>query len=56
MRILVADDDPVSCRLMQRMLERSGYEVVVAVDGRAVSQQLMSSEGPKLALVDWSIG
>ena len=53
MKILVADDDPVSCRLMQRMLERSGYEVVVAADGRAASQQLMSSDGPKLALVDW---
>jgi diguanylate cyclase (GGDEF)-like protein len=53
MKILVADDDPLSCRLMQRMLERSGYEVVLAPDGRAASQQLMSSDGPKLALVDW---
>jgi two-component system cell cycle response regulator len=53
MKILVADDDPVSCRLMQRMLERSGYEVVVAADGRAASRALMSSDGPKLALVDW---
>jgi len=53
MRILVADDDPVSCRLMQRMLERSGYEVVIATDGRAASEILSSNDGPKLALVDW---
>jgi two-component system, cell cycle response regulator len=53
MKILVADDDPVSCRLMQRTLERSGYEVVVASDGRAASLELSRSDGPKLALVDW---
>jgi diguanylate cyclase (GGDEF)-like protein len=53
MKILVADDDPVSCRMMQRMLERSGYEVVVATDGRAASEALSSNNGPKLALVDW---
>ena len=53
MKILVADDDPVSCRLMQRMLERDGYEVVVAADGRAAVSALTSSDGPKLALIDW---
>ena len=53
MKILIADDDPVSRRLMQRTLERIGYEVVVAVDGRAASLELSSSDGPKLALVDW---
>jgi two-component system, cell cycle response regulator len=52
-KILVADDDPVSCRLMQRMLERSGYEVVVATDGRAAASALTSPTGPKLALIDW---
>ncbi|HEY5330063.1 MAG TPA: diguanylate cyclase [Acidobacteriaceae bacterium] len=53
MKILVADDDPVSCRLMQRMLERSGYEVVVAADGRSAASALTASDGPKLALIDW---
>jgi two-component system cell cycle response regulator len=53
MKILVADDDPVSCRLMQRMLERSGYEVVVAIDGREATLALTSADGPKLALIDW---
>jgi two-component system cell cycle response regulator len=53
MKILVADDDPVSRRLMQRMLERSGYEVIVASDGRAASEELTSGTGARLALVDW---
>jgi two-component system cell cycle response regulator len=53
MKILIADDDPVSCRLMQRMLQRSGYDVIVASDGRAASLELSRSNGPKLALIDW---
>jgi two-component system cell cycle response regulator len=53
MKILIAEDDPVSCRLMQRMLERCGYEVVVATNGREATLALTSSDGPKLALIDW---
>jgi two-component system, cell cycle response regulator len=53
MKILVADDDPVSCRLMQRMLQRDGYEVTVATDGRTASDALALRDGPRLALVDW---
>jgi two-component system, cell cycle response regulator len=53
MKILVADDDPVSCRLMQRMLQRDGYEVTVATNGRTASEILALTDGPRLALVDW---
>jgi two-component system cell cycle response regulator len=53
MKILVADDDPVSCRLMQSMLQRHGYEVIIATDGRMASQELSKPLGPKLALIDW---
>jgi len=34
-RVLVAEDQPEVRVLMQRMLSRAGYEVVVAEDGRA---------------------
>lgn len=33
MRILVAEDDPVTCRFIVSLLEDKGYEVVVAEDG-----------------------
>ena len=49
MRILVADDDPVSRHMMQGMLQRSGYEVVVAVDGIAACNELAKPDGPR----DW---
>jgi diguanylate cyclase (GGDEF)-like protein len=53
MKILIADDDSVSRLLMQRTLEKFGYEVVVAVDGRAAAEILSQSDGPRLAVVDW---
>jgi DNA-binding NtrC family response regulator len=33
-KILIADDDAVTRRTIQRQLEKAGYEVVVAEDGR----------------------
>ena len=53
MKILIADDDPVSRRLMQRTLEKFGYEVVLAGDGREAVEILSKASGPRLALIDW---
>lgn len=53
MRILLADDDPVSLRLMERTLEKSGYEVVTAGNGREAASELSRADGPRLALIDW---
>jgi two-component system, cell cycle response regulator len=52
-KILVADDDRVSRCLMERMLQRSGYEVITADNGREAAQILSSEDGPRLALIDW---
>jgi diguanylate cyclase (GGDEF)-like protein len=53
MRILVADDDPVSLRMMERMLQNSGYEVITADNGREAARELSKPDGPRLALIDW---
>lgn len=53
MKILVADDDLLSRRLMERMLERNGYEVVTAENGRQAAEILSSDDSPRLALIDW---
>jgi two-component system cell cycle response regulator len=53
MRILVADDDPVSLRMMERMLEKNGYEVITAVNGRQAASELSKVDCPRLALIDW---
>lgn len=38
---------------MQRTLEKFGYEVVLAEDGRAAVEILSQPDGPRLALIDW---
>lgn len=53
MKILVADDDPLSLRMMERILQQSGYEVITAVDGQQAAKALSSVGGPRLALIDW---
>ena len=53
MKILVADDDPLTRRLLQETLEHGGYEVIVVEDGRAALECLCRKHGPRLALLDW---
>ncbi len=53
MKILVADDDPVSLRLMERILQNSGFEVVTARNGLETVDVLSKPGAPRLALLDW---
>lgn len=53
MKVLVADDDLVSRRILQSTLERLGHEVIVASDGLEAQDILLSLDGPRLAILDW---
>jgi two-component system cell cycle response regulator len=53
MRILVADDEMISRKLLQKTLERAGYEVTAVENGRLAAEQLCLADGPRLALLDW---
>jgi diguanylate cyclase (GGDEF)-like protein len=53
LRILVADDDALSRTLLQRTLERAGYEVTAVDNGKLAVEHLCSHDGPRLALLDW---
>jgi len=52
-RVLVADDDLVSRRIMQLHLAKWGYEARTASDGLEAAQVLESPEAPNLAILDW---
>jgi diguanylate cyclase (GGDEF)-like protein len=54
MKILVADDDPISRRLLMRVLDRWGYEVVVCSDGKEALWRLVEQE-IQLAILDWKM-
>jgi len=53
MKILVAEDDPVTSRLLRVSLERWNYEVIAFDDGSHARDALFRKGGPKLAILDW---
>jgi two-component system, cell cycle response regulator len=53
MKILIADDEVLSRRLLERTLERAGYGVVAVENGREAAEQLCGDDGPRIALLDW---
>jgi diguanylate cyclase (GGDEF)-like protein len=53
MKVLVAEDELVSLRLIESSVRRWGYDVVVAKDGLEASQILHGEDAPKLAILDW---
>jgi two-component system cell cycle response regulator len=53
MKVLVADDDLVSRRLLESTLSKSGYRVVVAADGAEALRLLEGPDCPRLAVLDW---
>ena len=51
-RILVVDDDAAICEMFSKFLDRDGYEVLVAYDGRSALEQLRSHEEVDLLVLD----
>jgi len=52
-KILVAEDDPVSRRLLEVTLSKWGYEVVTCADGQAAWEVLKAPDAPQLVILDW---
>src|SRR5438876_11448310 len=52
-RILIADDDAVSRRLLQNTLTKRGYDITVASDGKEALEALRSDDAPSMAVLDW---
>jgi diguanylate cyclase (GGDEF)-like protein len=53
MKVLIAEDDPISRRLLEATLTKWGYDVVVACDGEEAWQILQEEDAPRLAILDW---
>lgn len=52
LRILIAEDETVSRRVLKTTLESWGHEVLEATDGAIALQALQTPDAPKLAILD----
>lgn len=53
MRVLIAEDDPVTRRIIQSLLIKWDYDVIVSADGLEAWEMLQLDDAPSLALIDW---
>lgn len=52
MRVVIAEDEPISRRILESRLQNWGYEVITTLNGEAAWQALQESGGPTLAILD----
>ncbi len=55
MKILIAEDEYTTRLMIQVCLERWGYQVESAADGKAAWELLDQPDGPEIALLDWEM-
>ncbi len=53
MRILIAEDDRMSAKMLSRTVEQWGFETTVVHDGIAAWDSIVGKSPPDLAILDW---
>lgn len=53
MKVLIAEDEITSRTILEAILVRWGYEVMVTVDGESALAAMQQTNAPQLALLDW---
>ena len=55
MKVLIADDDPLWLKLLEKNIDAWGYEVVTASNGQLAWHILQDKQAPRIALLDWQM-
>jgi serine/threonine protein kinase len=55
MKVLIADDDPVWRKLLTQNIQKWGFEVVEAEDGKRAWDMLQQHGAPRIAVLDWQM-
>jgi sigma-B regulation protein RsbU (phosphoserine phosphatase) len=53
MRILIADDDPISAKVLASTLTPDAFDVTIAHDGAQALEILRRPDSPPIAILDW---
>lgn len=52
MKVLIAEDDPVACRVLEAILVKLGHEPVIATDGKD-AWTIIKAENLRIVVSDW---
>ena len=55
MKILIAEDDTTSRRLLKAALEKWGFNVTAVADGRKAWEAFQDEDPPRIAIMDWML-
>lgn len=55
MEVLIADDDPIALKLLERNLRDWGYQVTAVEDGEKAWKVFQGECAPQLAILDWQM-
>ena len=53
MKVLIAEDDPVSRHVLEATLNRWGYEVEALAEGLSALERLIAADPPLIVILDW---
>lgn len=53
MRLLIAEDEPISRKLLEDSLRQWGYDVIVTKNGEEAWNVLQQEDSPNLVILDW---
>lgn len=53
MKILIADDNPLDLSVLKMTLEKWGYEVATATNGKEALDAMSGDDAPSIAILDW---
>jgi len=53
MKILIAEDHPVTRKMLESQLRKWGHDVVVCSDGASAWETLQQEDSPRLVVLDW---
>jgi phosphoserine phosphatase RsbU/P len=55
MRVLIAEDEAIARQVLDSVLRKWGYEVIVTDNGQSALAELQQTDAPEIALLDWSM-
>ncbi len=53
MKVMIAEDEPISRRILETFLKECGYEVLSTSDGMEAWEIIRTTDAPKLVISDW---